>query len=124
VWRSDQTARDAIAILRAAQDQIPDGPPPEEAEAESSYFARACELLPLLRMPGSFGDEVLEQRWMDKTAEQCSYHDACVYAFCGLIHVVEMCRLTMPESDSQLGAQLLYVRSPLIAFDVRLVRAG
>ena len=112
VWRSDRTARDAIAILRAAQDQIPDMPLPEEEVAESSFFARALALLPTFHMPGSFADITLEQHWVAKAAEQQSHHDACIYAFCGLIHVVEMCRLTLPESDSQLGAQLLYVRAP------------
>jgi hypothetical protein len=84
--------------------------------AAPGFAARVRALLPPLRMPGAFADAATEQRWVAKTAEQYSYYDACVFAFCGIIHLVEMCRLTLPETDSQLGAQLFCVRAPPPAF--------
>ena len=111
-----QAVRDAIALLRCAEAQLPSAAPEERpgpsalARARALLRRRPTLRLPALRMPGSFEDVALERQWLAKTAAQCCYHDACVFAFCGFIHMVEMARLTPPE-PSQLVAQIFCVRA-------------
>ena len=65
-------------------------------------------------MPGAFVDPEMERVWLANTAAQCYQHDTCVYAVCGIIHLVEVARFT-PSATTQLAAQLLCVRAPAFA---------
>jgi len=113
--------RDAISLLRCAEPQLQSAAPADPPRPSALARARAllprlpalrlpALRLPALRMPGSFEDPAVERQWLAKTAAQCCYYDACVFAFCGFIHLVEMARLTPPE-PRQLSAQVFCVRA-------------
>jgi hypothetical protein len=116
-----QAVRDAISLLRCAEPQLQSAAPADPPRPSALARARAllprlpalrlpALRLPALRMPGSFEDPAVERQWLAKTAAQCCYYDACVFAFCGFIHLVEMARLTPPE-PRQLSAQVFCVRA-------------
>jgi hypothetical protein len=60
-------------------------------------------------MPGSFADPAVEAAWLAEVSAHRSFHDAVVYAFCALIHLVELVRI-MPRELLRTPLQILHVR--------------
>ncbi len=105
---------------RARLHQMPN--PPQEAPDADNDTTLAQRMRALLRalprlrprMPGAFVDAALERAWLANSAAACRVHDACVFAVCGLIHLVEIARLT-PPARAQLAAQLACALMLLLA---------
>jgi hypothetical protein len=113
---------DRHGACHACARQLPSAAASESAEAApcdgdgaraARVPMRSPELRAMLRwparMPGAFADAALEADWLaDVSAHRC-WHDAIVYSFCALIHLVEVARMP-PPAVLRRSAQLLYVR--------------